>query len=158
MPKYRSLTTEELKGLEKEFIDFLVLNGITGEDWVKLKEQHLAKAEKIIDQFSDVVFEGIFRKVKYLEYRGKKILKTFQCLPDKLVMVVMEADEASDANFTDPAFIQKATTQPPKDLRVYIAEKKYTKSREEELFDLTESGCEVSDGKLFKALCLALPE
>ena len=39
MVKYRALTHEELESMEKEFIDFLVLNGITGEDWEKLKNE-----------------------------------------------------------------------------------------------------------------------
>jgi len=157
MPKYRSLTTEELHGLEKEFVDYLVVNGITGEDWVKMKEQDLAKAEKIIDLFSNVVFEGILRKVKFLEFRGKTILKCFQCLNQKMVLVVMEAAKDSQADFTDPIFIAKASTAPPEDLHIYTTDKVYKDNREKELFDLIESGCMIADGKLFKALCLALP-
>jgi len=157
MPKYRSLTTEELQGLEKEFVNYLVVNGIPGDDWVKMKEQNLAKAEKIIDLFSDVVFEGILRKVKFLEFRGKTILKCFQCLEKKMVLVVMEAEKNSQADFTDPIFIAKASTSPPEDLHIYTTDKVYSDNREKEIFELIESGCTISDGKLFKALCLALP-
>jgi hypothetical protein len=47
MAKYRLLTLEELKSMEKEFVDFLVLNGIPGEDWVKLKDTDPDRAEGI---------------------------------------------------------------------------------------------------------------
>ena len=52
-PKYRELTTLELKELEKEFIDYLIVNGITADDWVKIKEEQQEKAEDIITLFSD---------------------------------------------------------------------------------------------------------
>ncbi|MEL6926072.1 MAG: DUF6495 family protein [Bacteroidota bacterium] len=156
MPKYRSLTSQELQELEKEFIDYLVVNSITGDDWVKLKKENLAKAEKIIDLFSDVVFEGVLRKVQYLEFRGQKVLRTFQCLADQIVMVAMEAAPESTADFNDPQFIARASTNPPEGLKIYTSSKAYEDTREMELFKMIESGCSISDGKLFKALCLSL--
>ena len=38
MPKYRLLTQDELNELEHEFINYLVLNGITAEDWEDIKK------------------------------------------------------------------------------------------------------------------------
>ena len=156
MAKYRRLTIEELKELEKEFIDFLVLNGITGDDWLKMKTKSPEKAEQMLSLFSDVIFEGILRKVKYLDFRAEKMVRTFQCLKEKIILVGMQAEENSSANFLDQNYIQTALQNPPKDIRVYTTEKKYNKKREAELFDMISAGCVISDGKLFKALCLAL--
>ena len=64
--KYSRLSAEQLRELEKEFVDFLVVNGIVAEDWIALKENEPLNADKIIDQFSDVVWEGTLRKLKYL--------------------------------------------------------------------------------------------
>ena len=47
-------------------------------------------------------------------------------------------------------------TTPPKGLQVFTSEKKYDETREEELFRMTMNGALVSDGKLFKALSMAL--
>jgi len=47
---------------------------------------------------------------------------------------------------------------PPEGLKVFTIEKEYTVQREIELFRMTESGCTISDGKLFKTLCLSLPD
>ena len=156
MPKYRSLSLEELHALEKEFVEYLILNGIIADDWEKLKKDDRDKADQIIDLFSDVVFESIFRKVEFLEFRKAKELRTYQCLADKLILVGMKADPLSDTDFTDPAYIQKASQAPPDSLKVYTIEKPYSKERELELFEMTEAGCMISDGRTFKILCLAL--
>ncbi|MBX9853526.1 MAG: hypothetical protein K2X86_17420 [Cytophagaceae bacterium] len=158
MPKYRLLTLEELKALEKEFIDYLILNSIAADDWEKLKKEDIDSANHIIDLFSDVVFESIMRKVDYLEYREEKNLKTFQCLPEKIVLVGMMAGPEADVDFTDPVSLLNATLNPPDSLKVYTSEKAYTKQREIELFEMTEAGCSITDGKLFKTLCLSLPK
>ncbi|MBW3546479.1 MAG: hypothetical protein KY428_12930 [Bacteroidetes bacterium] len=155
-PKYRLLSTEELHELEKEFIDFLVVNGITAEDWERLKKEEKEKAESIIVLFSDVVFEGIMREVRFLEIRTKDDVKTFQCLDEKLVLVGMTAEGNEEVDFTDSEFIQNAVTTPPKCIKVYTSDKRYKTDREVELFEMIQSGCSISDGNLFKALCTAL--
>lgn len=156
MPTYRLLNLEELSALEKEFVEFLVLNGITAEDWVKMKEQDTAATEQMIELFSDVVFEGIMRKVSYLEYRAENFVHAFQCLSDKLVLVAMESEDETSVNFLDPNFIEAATINPPEKLVVRTTSKSYSKTRERELFDMIQAGCTISDGGLFKALCLKL--
>ena len=49
MPKYRLLTLEELQELEKEFVEYLVLNGITADDWEKIKKENPSSARHIIE-------------------------------------------------------------------------------------------------------------
>ena len=45
------------ENLKEDFVDFLVVNGIDAEEWTKLKSNNPDKAQHIIAQFSDVVFE-----------------------------------------------------------------------------------------------------
>jgi hypothetical protein len=156
LPKYRILTREELQELEKEFVEYLVLNGITAQDWVKMKEQRKEEAEEIIVLFSDVVFESIMRKVKFLESRGKKYIRIFQCLPEQLVMVAMEADENTASDFSDPTWLQQAMQNPPAGIKVYTTSKPYTMLREREVFEMTQTGCFITDDRIFKTLSLAL--
>lgn len=155
MPKYRLLTTEELKTFEKEFIDYLAVNTITGEDWVKMKAESPEKAEGIVDVFSDVVMEGVLRNIEFLELRTKDQLMAFQCLPDKILLAGMKSDDPA-ADFTSPEFIKNGLAAPPKGLRIFSSDKEYDKTREQELFEMTEAGCLVSDGKIFKALSMAI--
>jgi hypothetical protein len=156
MPKYRLLNKTELQELEKEFVEYLVLNGITAEDWAKAKSEDILRVEKVIELFSDVVFESILRKINYLEYRDKNSLHVFQCLPEKLVVVSMESSESNSVDFTDPAFIQSASINPPAALKVFTTDRIYKRDREAELFEMLQTGCVITDDKLFKTLCLTL--
>lgn len=157
MAKYRLLTLDELKELENEFVNYLILNGIAADDWQKLKTEDVSRAEGIIDLFSDVVFESILRKIEYLEIRVPTEVQTFHCLSEKLVVVGMRSTKETGVDFTDPDFIKAAAVQPPDALQVYTTEKKYSQEREMELFEMLNAGCVISDGKLFKILCLSLP-
>lgn len=154
--KYRKLTINELQELEDEFVKYLVINSITADDWVKIKENEPEKAERLIELFSDSVFERILRNINFLDYRGKKELYTYQCLQDKMILVGMTAEAGSEADFSDPGFLKKAADRAPKDVKIFTTEKIYSGNRETELFDMLQKGCEISDGTLFKNLCLAL--
>ena len=151
-PKYRELTSEELSELEKEFVEYLIINGITADEWVKLKAEEKEKAEDIITLFSDVVFEGVMQKITYLEKRLNDELMTFQCLKDRLVLVAITSESM---DFSKPDSLQNLS-EPPPDAKVYTSEKKYVKQREIELFEMIQAGCNITDGKLFKTLSLAL--
>ena len=155
MPKYRLLTDEELEHLEKEFIDFLVLNGITAEDWVKIKEENISDAAKIIESFSDAIMEGALRKTQYLEKVDKHRIASIHFQENQMVMAAMEAPMGSIADFTNPEFIKKATVDPPSYLKAFTTSEPYNFTRERELFQFTERGWLVSDGKLYKTLAIA---
>jgi hypothetical protein len=51
MSKYRTLKRDELKILEKDFVQFLVTNGIMANDWELLKIEEPEKAEGLIEMF-----------------------------------------------------------------------------------------------------------
>jgi hypothetical protein len=156
MVKYRRLTLEELESLEKEFIDYLVVNGITADDWVKLKANEVAKAERIIELFSDVVLEGALRKIEFLELRTNTRVFCYQCVESGLVLMALQGGPLSD--FTSPTFIQNALEGSPGDIEIFSSQKQYNMSREWELFQMLQSGHTVSDGRLFKSLALVLAE
>ena len=158
MAKYRLLTIEELEEMEKEFVDYLVLNEIYADDWVRIKSNDPDKAQKIIQLFSDVVFENIMRKTQFLKWTAKKKLEILQCLKDRFVVVGLEASNIDTADFRDSQFVKNAMENPPSKLKVFTSEILYTQSRELEIFDLTAKGFQICDDKLFKTLCLVLPQ
>ncbi len=158
MAKYRLLSIDELKELEKEFIDYLIVVGIVADDWEKMKSVDPEKADKIIDLFSDMVFENIMQKTNYIQWRGEKELRVAQCLKDKFVVVGIDASKIQDANFNDSVYLNNAMQNPPSNLKVYTSKIPYELSREEEIFKMTERGYQISDGELYKILCMVLPQ
>jgi hypothetical protein len=156
MPKYRHLTKEELDALQKEFVEFLVVNGITADKWTAIKEHKKEVAEEVIEQFSDVVWEGVLRKAKFLEHRSPQEIRTFQCLPEKIVLMGLKVNNENIDLTTVEGF--KAVQQNTPQATVYSSEKEYNKKREEELFEMIQNGCEITDGAFFKRIALAVAE
>jgi len=153
---YRRLTSEELKPLEMEFIDFLVVNGVTAPDWENIKKESIEKADQMIGLFSEVVFEGIFRKVRFLQIRTQKFVHTYQCLSEKIILTGIET-KSDQVDFTIGNIKDKMNLD-RESINIFMTEKKYAKKREYELFDMTQKGCEISDGQLFKTLSIAYTE
>lgn len=158
MAKYRVLSIVELEEMEKEFIDYLILNGITASDWEKIKKSEPKNAEEIIELFSDVVFETIMRKTHFLQKREEKEIKVLQCLNDKFVLVGLNASKIDRADLTNPDYLEQAMHFPPSGLEVFTTEIKYKKLRELEIFEMTEQGYSISNGDLFKTIYLVIPQ
>ncbi len=130
--KYERLPLEELNKLEEEFVKFLVVNGITSDDWLSIKENEPLNADKIVDQFSDVVWEGVLRKVSYLDKIEQDVSYFFKCNKEEIELVRILSNEAKPVKQN--------------------ANKRYTKQREVELFEMISSGCVISQGENFEKL------
>ena len=151
--KYRRLSSDELVELQKEFVEYLVVNGITADEWERMKQADLSKAERIIDLFSDVVFEGVFRKARFLEHVSPDQLFTFHAMEEKILLIGI-TDETGSLDFTLPETFEQLKREVPGGLKIFQQEKPYQKQREVELFELVQKGAQLSDGGLFKQLSL----
>ena len=151
MTRFRRLSFEELNELEKEFVEFLILNGVDADTWVSIKSNDPGNADKIIDQFSDVVFASIFRKAEFVDVVTATKIKCFHFQKDQVVLVGIDSVDYK-TNFME-AGLDELKDQ---EYDVYTTQKSYSKSREEEMFKMISNGGELSDGKLFKKICLAL--
>ncbi len=150
--KYKRLTIEELTALEKEFISFLASMQITGQDWEKLKKEELEKAEELIAIFSDMVYDKVLKKIKFLEYRDSKTLNVFNCSEDKIILAGLRVKEHSPLDLTDPEIFIKWNENNTSSVNVFKTEKNYIKEREEEVFELLQNGCLITDDNLFNLL------
>lgn len=149
MPKYRLLSTKELKLMEKDFIEYLVVNSITADDWIKLRKDHPEKADKIIELFSDVVLEKVLRKAQYLKKVNKDSIICFHYQSNQIVLVGIQENK--------PGAISKLGMQQSYDINDYElmhSDKKYKDQREIEMYQMIEKGAIISDGKLYKQLIL----
>lgn len=149
MTKYRTLTSEELPLFEQEFKEYLAINGIDADMWVKLKEEEPDKAEKIIDVFADVVFNTVLMKVKYIEHISENSLKYFRYDTDQAILIGIDGE---GVDFSNKESILRAVDDTSHKIEFFTTTKKYTQKREEEIFQMLKNGCSISDGSMFERL------
>ena len=154
--KYRLLRQEELEDLKPDFITFLASNTVTADDWEALKRDKPEKARSLIEVFSDIVFDKVLSNANYLEYKTPKDIKTFHFQEDKVVMNGLFVEGNTEFDFTLEQTPQQMLQQmhlSGAKLKLYTAEKIYSRSREMEAFEMLENGALISkDGALFKTL------
>tara|TARA_R110002049_G_scaffold100145_5_gene244000 strand:- start:3997 stop:4479 length:483 start_codon:yes stop_codon:yes gene_type:complete len=150
--KYRYLTDQELEILEKDFVHFLVANGIDNDEWVRVNAESKEKALEIVGLFSDVVIEKAIENIKYLEYRSAKSLKIFHCKEKEISLIGLDIDEESNLDFTEADSAEKAMAEGTDAIKTYKTKKAYHPSRTEELFKMMEAGCYIVDGKFYNTL------
>ncbi len=150
--KYKRLTTEELQQLEKEFVNFLASAQITGPDWEKMKKNEVEKAEELIDVFSDVVYDKVMSKIKFVDYRDEKTLNIFNCTEDKIILIGLRVKEHSSLDLTAADVFTQWNDNNTSAVNVIRSEKKYMKERGMEVFELLQNGCLITDDRLFNLL------
>ncbi|MDA0729652.1 MAG: DUF6495 family protein [Bacteroidetes bacterium] len=65
--RFRSLTREELEGLELEFARFLASQGMPAQEWARLSKEEPGKVEALIEEFSTLFWETTTSRLTYLE-------------------------------------------------------------------------------------------
>jgi hypothetical protein len=150
--KYKRLAPEELQHLEKEFISFLASAQITAPDWEKMKKNEAEKANELIDVFSDVVYDKVLKKVRYVEFRDKKTLNIFHCADDKIYLVGLRVKDQIDLDLTAADIMKQWNNGDNAAVNVVRSEKAYSKERELEVLEMLESGCLITDDRLFNLL------
>ena len=146
--KYRRLSPEELSALEKEFIKFLIINGIDASEWVKINELDNKKANEMIDTFSDLVFEGIISKVVYIEYFDQDGLKLFKCEDDTIYLTGI----SSPIIFAKIEDMINHLSIHPELYSIYHTSKTYLPDKSTEIFRMIDTGGIVTDGKYYETL------
>ena len=143
--KYRILSNKELEPLKDDFVRFLSANTITGEDWSKIKSNKPNEALKLVEIFSDIVWEKSLEKIKYLEHRDDKYLKVFYCGENKIEMVGFKVNAKNAPSLLDESTFKLIGSGKLKFSELCAesssSENSYNISRTLVLFSMIESGC-----------------
>ncbi|RMF01836.1 MAG: hypothetical protein D6772_04255 [Bacteroidetes bacterium] len=154
--KYRRLQADELVDLRDEFVQFLVANTITAEDWERIKVDSPERAEGLLDIFSDIVFDKIIAKIEYLIYKTPDDIKTFHCTADLIKLRGLRIEGGQGIDLTQnlaPEELMALLRSSGARVQVYAAEKRYQPNREQELFRMLEGGAQIDrEGALYQAL------
>lgn len=149
MSEFRELSLKELSLFEKEFKEFLAINGIDADLWQLIKKENPEKVDSILSSFSDVIYNSVLIKIEYLEYISTNDIKYFHYGKEKATLIGIESDSISLAN------VEKVIEEIKKGkatIRSYSISKEYSKKREVELFQMLKNGGQPSDGKIYKIL------
>lgn len=148
--KYKRLSTEELGHLEKEFVSFLAHAQITAQDWENMKLNENNKANELIDVFSDVVYDKVLKKINFLEYRDAKTLNIFKFNDTDIELAGIRIKPPSEIDLTKTENFN--VIKDFAGVNIVYSQKKYSKEKEIEIFEMLESGCLITDEKLFNLL------
>lgn len=147
--KYQQLTKEQFLALHKEFAEFLATQQIDANEWNKIKTEKPSMAEEELNIFSDVVWEDVLTKTKYLEHISENHINLFKCESDIIIRIYIKLKN-NEKNFLKTADFQWFLKNPlDEDFEYFKAEKKYAINRNQELFELIEMGSQISKGELF---------
>lgn len=146
--KYRQLTKEQLESLHQEFAKFLAVQEIDVNEWNAIKETNPKLVQAEINTFSDIVWEDVLNKTEFIDHYSDKILNLFKCGEHKIIRIVVKS--IVNKNFSNPEDLEWIMNNlHSSSIEVLFGSKSYSKNRNEELFEIIESGGEISDGKLY---------
>lgn len=155
-PIYRILNHTELEALEKQFVFFLSSQGIDANDWVKIKQHDQQKALEFIIQFSNFIFEDILDRLDYLIRSKSKSIEVFHCQANQLVCLEVTSNR-SELDLTTLNLFEPSSYNDTNQLSILTKQKKYSsRGRKFDLFQLMENGCGITDGQLYRALCMMM--
>jgi hypothetical protein len=148
--KYRRLTKEQFEELHKEFINFLSTQSITADEWSKLK---LEKPELVIremDIFSDLIWEGVLSKVKYLENISSQHMYLFQVLKNSISLIGVKINIDLIDLTTKEGFSWLRENLISENVEIFDSKKEFAEDIKLNVFKLIEQGASITKGELFK--------
>jgi carboxylesterase type B len=145
--KYRQLTKEQFESLHEEFALFLASQSIDVKEWNELKKEKPKVAEDEMNVFSDVVWDDVLTKTKYLEHFSKQSINLFKCDEKEIHRIFVKINK--DINLFEQEGFEWLLSNPT-DVAVeyFNGTKTYASERNTEIFDLIEKGSTISKGEL----------
>lgn len=153
--KYRMLNDEELKIFEEDLKQFLIVNGVHGDEWEEMNKIQPNKAVELVGFFSDSVLQKVYEKIKFIEHRSKKSCLVFNLLDDKIDLISINSKDDS-VDLSTPEGIHDALVSHTDKLTFFQSTKKYSKVREEEIHEMLMQGCVNSSEAFWMQLKKAL--
>jgi len=141
--RFRSLSIDELKELETEFKQFLIINQVYNEEWIEMNQKDVEKANALVDLFSDQVLEKVYSKIDFLEKRDKYAFSVFAVKKTDIETITIQSKNQSIELETN-AQIETALNKHLNELEIYCGTKKLAKDKCDEVFDLIKEGCSIS--------------
>lgn len=150
--KYARLTKEQFEELSSEFVTFLATQTIDKAEWDHIKTNKPDVAEQELDVFSDLIWEGVLSRAKYLEHFSKNHIFLFECFDKEIKSIVLKS-MMPEQNFLTEDGLQWFTDNLFTDnIEMRIGTKLFSADRSLDIFSLIQQGAILSDGALYKQI------
>ena len=147
--KYARLTKEQFEELHEEFARFLATRSISHDDWVVMKAANPLGVEEELDLFSDLVWEGVLRKVDYLENISAQHMHLFYADVKEIRLISVKVINPEIDLTTQEGFEWFRKNWQSDFVEYLKANKAYTEDRSSDLFDLIRQGAVITKGALY---------
>ena len=149
--KYRRLLTkEQFEELHQEFINFLATQSVTADEWANLKTNKPEIAEMELDVFSDLIWEGVLNKAKYLEHFSPQHMYLFRLGSKKMNAIVVNVKNENVDITTKEGYKWLRENLMDETVEFLQADKDYSDDKNLDKFKMIEQGAVITKGDLFK--------
>lgn len=138
--KYRMLTKEEMQVFDDDFKHFLIVNGVSNEEWIEMNRSNIEKATSLVELFADTVFQKVYEKIKFVEHRSDASCMVFKLNKENIELISINRT-SEEVSLSTPEGIHEALVKYPELLTVFKTEKTYSKERELEIHEMISQGC-----------------
>lgn len=147
--KYVRLTKEQLEELHQEFINFLATQSITADEWEDIKTNKPEVAEEEIDVFSDLVWEGVLTKAKYLEHFSKDQIHLFELEETQMHLIAIKVNNEAIDITTREGYDWLRNNLMNEAVEFYNASKEYSDDKNLDRFKIIQQGANITKGELY---------
>jgi len=148
--KFKRLTKEQFEELHEEFINFLATQSITAEEWKHIKQHQPKVAEEELDVFSDLIWEGVLSKVKYLENVSANHMHLFELADKEMKLISVKVMNPKVDLRTKEGFGWFKKNWQSDFVDYLTAAKAYSQDKNVDKFGLIEQGAVITKGELYQ--------
>lgn len=148
--KYTRLTKEQFEELHQEFINFLATQSITAEEWADIKANKPEVAEEELDVFSDLVWEGVLKKVVYLEHISPQQMHLFHLKENEMQLIAIKLTIDTVDLTTSEGFSWFRENLLSDEVEFLTASKAYSEDKALDKLKLIQQGGVITKGDLYK--------
>ena len=123
-------------------------------EWKLMLDQYSDQALELLGRYSDTIFDKVMMSVEYLENRTEKSIQLIKCTSKDMELICLNIPTYSKLNLLDKTSIIDFENNK---FCAYKSSRKlipYEDKRENEIFNLIESGFRVVEGKIFSYLSI----
>ncbi|MCF6213637.1 MAG: DUF6495 family protein [Flavobacteriaceae bacterium] len=154
--KYMLLTKEQLETLHQDFAKFLASQQIDSKEWAHIKKNKPEVVSEELELFSDLVWDDVLTKTRYLEHFSTTQIDLFKCGAKSAHRIVVRVAKPN-FNFFEKADYQWFLNNPThKDISYLQALKNYESERNLEIFNFIKKGSVISKGDLYKSILIQI--